>query len=185
AATDARPSCPASWRPVYQRLANRIHAPVYCPSWMPPPLTGEIGPNVSFDGYGGSRLSVGKDDSYLALFVWSQPGLGEVHVNLRGYPGRTAVPTCTKQDTNGTRMVTTRIPCFDDPHGEVRAQGIVATVYTVNQDADLWHVLYAWHYRGGLYTISQHVAKPLTYPQVIQSLNHILRSLVLVRPRVG
>jgi hypothetical protein len=152
---------------------------------MPPPLTGEIGPNVSFDGYGGSSLSVGKDDSYLALFVWSQPGLGEVHVNLRGYPGRTAVPTCTKQDTNGTKMVTSTLPCFADPRGKVRAPGIVATVYTVNQDADLWHVLYAWHYRGGLYTVSQHVAKPMTYAQVIQSLNHILGGLVLVQPRVG
>ena len=186
AATPApRASCPASWRPVYQKLANRINAAVYCPSWMPPPLTGEIGPNVSFDGYGGSSLSVGKDDSYLALFVWSQPGLGEVHVNLRGYPGRTAVPICTKQDTNGTRMVTSTLPCFADPRGKVRAPGIVATVYTVNQDADLWHVLYAWHYRGGLYTISQHVAQPMTYSQVIQSLNHILHSLVLVQPRVG
>ena len=123
-----------------------------------------------------------KDDSYLALFVWAQPGLGEVHVNLRGYPGRTAVPTCTKQDTNGTTVVTT---CVADARGKARAPGIVATVYTVNQDADLWHVLYAWHYHGGLYTVSQHVAKPLTYPQVIQSLDHILRSLVLVRPRVG
>jgi hypothetical protein len=182
----ARASCPATWRPAYQKLANRINVPVYCPSWMPPPLTGEIGPDVSFDGYGGSSLSVDpKDDSYLALFVWAQPGLGEVHVNLRGYPGRSAVPTCTKQDTNGTKVVTSRIPCFADPRGTVRAPGIVATVYTVNQDADLWHVLYAWHYRGGLYTVSQHVAAPLTYPQVIQSLNHILRSLVLVQPRVG
>jgi hypothetical protein len=185
AATAPRASCPASWRPAYQKLANRINTPVYCPTWMPPPLTGEIGPNVSFDGYGGSSLSVDKDGSYLALFVWSQPGLGEVHVNLRGYPGRTAVPTCTKQDTNGAKVVTSTVPCFADPRGKVRAPGIVATVYTVNQDADLWHVLYAWHHHGGLYTVSQHVAQPLTYAQVIQSLNHILRSLVLVQPRIG
>ncbi len=181
----AKPTCPARWRPVYQRLANRIHAPVYCPSWMPQPLTGEIGPTVSFDGYGGSSLSVDENGSYLALFVWSQPGAGEVHVNLRGYPGRTTVPTCTKEDTNGDKIVTTKIPCFADPRGKVRARGIVATVYTVNQDADLWHILYAWHYRGGLYTVSQHVAPPMSYSQVVQSLNHILRSLVLVQPRVG
>jgi hypothetical protein len=184
-ATPAAPTCPASWRPVYQRLANQIHADVYCPSWMPPPLTGEIGPDVSFDGYGGSSLSVAKDGSYLALFVWSQPGLGEVHVNLRGYPARTRIPTCTKEDTNGSKMTTTRIPCFADPRGTVHAQGIVATVYTVNQDADLWHVLYAWHHAGGLYTVSQHVAQPLSYAQVVQSLNRILHGLVLVQPRIG
>ena len=34
------PTCPATWRPGWQRLANRIHAPVYCPSWLPDPLTG-------------------------------------------------------------------------------------------------------------------------------------------------
>ena len=67
----------------------------------------------------------------------------------------------------------------------MRSPGIVATVYTVNQDADLWHVLYAWRYRGGLYTVSQHVAAPLTYSQVIGSLNRILHNLVLVQPREG
>jgi hypothetical protein len=181
----AKPTCPASWRPVYQQLANRIHAAVYCPSWMPSPLTGQIGRNVSFGGAGGSSLSVDKDGSYLALFVWAEPGSGEVHVNLRGYPGRKAVPTCIEEDTNGKKLIKSIVPCFADPRGTVRAPGIVATVYTVNQDADLWHVLYAWHYRGGLYTVSQHVAAPLSYDQVISSLNRILRNLVLVQPRVG
>jgi hypothetical protein len=82
-------------------------------------------------------------------------------------------------------MVKTTIPCFADPRGTVRAPGIVATVYTVNQDADLWHVLYAWHYRGGLYTVSQHVAAPLSYDKVLSSLNRVLHNLVLVQPRVG
>jgi len=184
-AASAKPVCPAAWRPVYQRLADRIHAAVYCPSWMPTPLTGQIGPNVSFGGAGGSSLSVDKDGSYLALFVWAEPGSGEVHVNLRGYPGRTTIPTCIEEDTNGTKLTRRRIPCFADARGTVRAPGIVATVYTVNQDADLWHVLYAWRYRGGLYTASQHVAAPLTYGQVVQSLTRILRNLVLVQPRIG
>ncbi|HZO49710.1 MAG TPA: hypothetical protein VFB26_06155 [Gaiellaceae bacterium] len=186
-AAAARPAraCPAAWRATYQRLANRIHAPVYCPAWMPAPLTGEIGPHVSFGGAGGSSLSVDPDGSYLALFVWAEPGSGEVHVNLRGYPGRTTVPTCVKKDTNGSRVVKTRIPCFADPRGTVRRNGITATVYTVNQDADLWHVLYAWRYRGGLYTVSQHVAPPLSYQKVIASLDRILDNLVLVQPREG
>jgi len=181
----ATPVCPASWRPVYQRLANRIHAAVYCPSWMPAPLTGQIGRNVSFGGAGGSSLSVDKDGSYLALFVWAEPQSGEVHVNLRGYPGRTTIPSCIKEDTNGAKLIKTTVPCFADPRGKARAPGIVATVYTVNQDADLWHVLYAWRYRGGLYTVSQHVAAPLSYNQVISSLNRILDNLVVVQPREG
>ena len=32
------PRCPARALPGWQRLANRIHAPVYCPAWMPDPL---------------------------------------------------------------------------------------------------------------------------------------------------
>lgn len=181
----AKPACPAKWRSVYQRLANKIHAAVYCPSWMPSPLTGEIGRNVSFGGAGGSSLSDDKDGSYLALFVWAEPGSGEVHVNLRGYPGRTTIPTCIKEDTNGTKLIKTNIPCFADARGKVRAPGIVATVYTVNQDADLWHILYAWRYRGGLYTVSQHVAPPLNYAKVVTSLHRILNNLELVQPRVG
>ena len=62
------------------------------------------------------------------------------------------------------------------------ARGITATVYTVNQDADLWHVLYAWHFRGGLYTLSEHVAQPLTYAKVVANLHRMLRGLVLVEP---
>jgi hypothetical protein len=179
----AKPVCPAKWRATYQRLADRIQAPVYCPAWMPPPLTGELGPNVRFGGAGGSSLSVDKDRSYLALFVWVERNTGEIHVNLRGYPGRTRIPVCTKEDTNKGKLVKTRIPCFADARGTVRAPGIVATVYTVNQDADLWHILYAWRHDGGLYTVSQHLAPPLDYKGVVASLNRILDNLVLVTPR--
>ncbi len=37
----AKPVCtePAAW----QRLANRIEAPVYCPGWLPDPLTAQLG----------------------------------------------------------------------------------------------------------------------------------------------
>ena len=176
-------SCPAKWRATYQRLADRIRAPVYCPAWMPAPLTGEIGPTVSFGGAGGASLSVDKDRSYLALFVWAEPGSGEIHVNLRGYPGHTAIPACVKEDTNGKKVVKTPIPCFSDPQGTVKVPGIVARVYTVNQDADLWHILYAWRHGGTLYTVSQHVAPPLGYRKVVASLNRILNNLVLVQPR--
>src|SRR5207247_11232839 len=39
AAVKAKPSCPTK---AWQRLANQIHAPVYCPRWMPDPLDGVI-----------------------------------------------------------------------------------------------------------------------------------------------
>jgi hypothetical protein len=36
---------------------------------------------------------------------------------------------------------------------------------------------------GALYTVSQHVAPPLTYPKVIRSLDRVTRGLVLVEPQ--
>jgi hypothetical protein len=39
-AQKATRSCPKAWHASWQRLANKIDAPVYCPSWIPDPLTG-------------------------------------------------------------------------------------------------------------------------------------------------
>jgi hypothetical protein len=174
-------TCPAKWRPGWQRLANRIHAPVYCPAWVPAPLTGQIVGQVSYGG-GGPSVTVSKDGSYLVSLAWAEPQSGEVHVNLRGYPGRTKVPTCIAEDYNKGKLFRKPVPCFNDARGTVHEAAITATVYTVNQDADLWHVLYAWHYRGGLYSVSEHVAPPLTYKMVIANLHRMLRSMVLISP---
>ena len=115
-------------------------------------------------------------------WVWQETGPsaagGEKHVNLRGYPGRTRIPKCVDADSKKR----TPIPCFSDPGGTVRAGGLAATVFNVNQDADQWHVLYAWRYAGSLYTVSEHVAPPFGYGKVRRNLDHMLRNLVLVRP---
>jgi len=167
----ARPSCPAAWRAGWQKLANRIHAPVYCPSWIPRPLDAHIGgPYTDID-------SVSSDRSYLLSFVWFEPGSGEVHVNLRGYPGRLRIPTCSDLDTNKP------VPCFSDLKGTAHAGEITARVYTANQGVDQWHVLYAWRHEHSLYAISEHVAFPYTYSQVVHNLNRMLAGLVLVEPK--
>ena len=166
----AHPSCPAAWRPGWQELANRIHAPVYCPAWMPNPLDARIG-----GGYANGD-SVSRDRSYLISFLWREPESGEVHVNLRGYPRRTQIPTCSDLDTGKA------VPCFSDAKGTVRTGGITARVYTANQGADQWHVLYAWHRDGSLYAISEHVAPPYSYARVLRNLNRMLAGLVLVAP---
>jgi hypothetical protein len=165
------PGCPASWRAGWQALANRIHAPVYCPTWLPSPLDGKIG------GQWSDIDSVGRDRSYLISFLWQEQVSGEVHVNLRGYPGRMKVPTCSDLDTNKP------VPCFNDSHGTRRIAGVPVTVYTANQGADLWHVLYAWHHGGSLYSISEHVAPPFSYGRVVQNLNRMFKGLVLIEPR--
>ena len=175
AVTSPGRSCPKTWSAGWQKLANRIDAPVYCPGWLPAPLTGVLG------GPWNNIDSVSADRSYLMSFVWQERGQ-EIHINLRGYPGRTRIPICRETDFVGKKTVERHIPCFADPNGTKSAPGITATMYTVSQDADQWHVLYAWHYAGGLYTVSEHVAPPFGYGKVRENLDRMLRGLVVIRP---
>jgi hypothetical protein len=179
--TRAGAACPKAWTTGWVKLADRIGAPVYCPTWMPNPLDARIG------GAYQDIYSIGKDRSYLVSFLYhGEPPSGDVHVNFRGYPGRTTIPRCKTvilAGKNKTLRGTT--PCFADPRGTQKANGIRATLYTVNQDADQWHLLLAWRYRGSLYTVSEHVIKPYTERQVMKNLRKLLGSLVLVRPTSG
>ena len=130
----------------WQRLANKIQAPVYCPSWMPDPLVPQIGNRWN------NIDSVDQDRSYLESWAWQEAaGLNtqEIHVILRGYPGRTAIPrTCQDVTTVNGKTYRKQIACFQDPNGTWQStNGITATLYTVNHGADSWHALFAWQAR--------------------------------------
>jgi hypothetical protein len=161
--------CPAAWKPGWQRLANRVEVPVYCPSWMPSPIDALIGGQWNSGG-----PLVDRDRSYLVGFLWHEAGSGDVHVNFRAYPGKTAIPRCRE----GKRS----IPCFSDARGNRRVGDKNVTVYTVSRDADQWHVTYLWRRNGTLYTVSEHVAEPLTYRRVIANLDRLVGGLELIRP---
>jgi hypothetical protein len=169
-------TCPSEWRAGWQRLANRVHAPVYCPSWLPNPLS----PSFTGSSYAGTFVEPDKD--YLVTYIESDV-VGstntEVHVNLRGYPGRTTIPKCQDTVAAGT------VPCFDDVYAQKRLAGHAVTVYTANQGADKWHVAYVWRHGGSLYVASEHVIAPYTFTQVLHNLDRIVRTLVLVRPTGG
>jgi hypothetical protein len=74
------------------------------------------------------------------------------------------------------------VPCFSDPQGTRRIGGKNVTVYTVSRDADQWHVTYLWRRNGTLYTVSEHVATPLTFRKVITNLDRLVGGLELIRP---
>ena len=174
-------SCPTAWQAGWQRLADDVGAPAYCPTWMPKPVDAKI------DGvFKNGRWVDLKDNSYLVSFLWVDQDAGvsrEVHVNFRGYPGRTTVPTCETTNTVKGTTVRKPIPCFADPQPKKRVFGdITATVYTVNQGIDQWHVLYAWKHNGSLYTVSEHVVAPYSYSQVIRNLDRMARGLVALEP---
>jgi hypothetical protein len=176
--TAAKSGCPAAWRAGWQALANKVDAPVYCPTWMPNPLDAKIGGQfIDID-------SVAKDRSYLISFLeHGDAGSGDVHVNFRGYPGRTAIPTCKTVIPNGKKTIRGKTVCFSGEAGVETAPRIKATVYRVNQDADQWHILLAWKHKGSLYTVSEHVIKPFDNATVVlKNLRRLLRGLVLVQP---
>jgi hypothetical protein len=172
-APPAKATC--AYRHGWQLLANKIGADVYCPGFLPDPLTSQI------NGQWSNINSVSKDRSYLESFVWQDtdtPGTsGELHVNLRGYPDRTTIPRCLTGLKDNVWK-----PCFAGVHGSIAAGGIKAKLYTVNQDADTWHLLLLWRHKGGLYTLSEHLAPPLDYRRVIIYLKQELGSLVLIAP---
>jgi hypothetical protein len=173
-------ACPKASAAGWARLANEIQAPVYCPAWMPQPLDAVIG------GRFANGRSVDEDRSYLISFLWLERGAGgiseEVHVNFRGYPGRTALPVCVDLLRVKGRLTRKSRPCFADARGTRRVGPIKATVFTANQGADAWHVLYAWRQNGSLYSISEHVAPPYSFTQVVRNLDRMLRTLVVVKP---
>jgi hypothetical protein len=180
--SDSRPpTCPKAWKVGWQKLANDIRAPVYCPAWLPQPLDGR------FKGTAFNGQTVDPDRSYLIKFLWFDSGLPggiqEVHVNFRGYPGNPRIPSCDNSTIVGGKTVHKPSPCFSDPKGKKRFGSTVATFYTSNQGADQWHLLYAWHYRGSLYSLSEHVAAPYSYKQVVANLDRMMRGLVLIGPK--
>jgi hypothetical protein len=172
---EPKPQTCTAHRAGWQKLANRVKAPVYCPGWLPDPLVGQIG------GQWNNINSVSPDRSYLESFVWQETGGGaaggELHVNLRAYPGRTTIPTCRTGGSDSRA-----IACFADPGATISANGITARLYTVNQDADAWHALLLWRRDGNLYTLSEHVAPPLTFDHVVRYLKQELAALVLIKP---
>jgi hypothetical protein len=85
---------------------------------------------------------------------------------------------------NGKKTIRGTTPCFSDSAGTQKANGIRATIYRVNQDADQWHILLAWRHAGSLYTVSEHVIAPYDLPrQIVKNLHRLLQGLVLVRPQ--
>jgi len=173
-------ACPKAWKAGWQRLANDVGAPVFCPTWMPPEVDAKI------NGRYKNGRWVDDDKSYLVSFLWLDQDAGvsrEVHVNFRGYPGQTAIPTCESTHSVKGKTIRKPIPCFSDPQPKKRRLGdVTATVYTANQGIDEWHVLYAWKRNGSLYTASQHVASPYSYRQVVENLDRMTKGLVLLQP---
>lgn len=175
AGAPAETSCPKAWKAGWQQLADRIDATVYCPKWLPSPLTGLLGGSTA-------SLSVSPDRSFLVTFLDQHEGF-ELHATMRGYPGTTEIPECRVVDVlDGGETVESRAPCFGKPSGTRRVGGMMVTVYNEGLDADEHHVIYAWEHAGSLYTLGHHAHHSVTRSRAVGNLDRIMRSLAVVEP---
>ena len=119
-------TCPKAWKAGWQKLANDVGATVYCPSWMPEPVDARIG------GIYKNGRWVSKDQLLSRQLPLARPGRGrqrsEVHVNFRGYPGRTTIPSCESTARSKGRRCHGSVPCFADRGATKRLGSITATV---------------------------------------------------------
>ena len=156
AAAPAKATC--AFRHGWQLLANRIGADVYCPGWLPDPLTSQI------DGQWSNINSVSKDRSYLESFVWQDTdgpnASGELHVNLRGYPGPHEDPDSASTGLKDNILK----PCFAGAarHDHGRA-GSRRRSTPSTRTPTRGTCCSLWHHNDGLYTLSEHLAPPLDY----------------------
>jgi hypothetical protein len=95
------------------------------------------------------------------------------------------LPQCDNSTVEGGKVVHHFSRCFSDQKGKKRFGPKLATLYTSNQGADQWHLLYAWRENRSLYTVSEHVAAPYTYAQVLHNLNRTMSTLVRIAPRTA
>ena len=127
--------------------------------------------------------------SYLESWAWQEAaGLNtqEIHVNLRGYPGQTAIPkTCEDVTTVNGKTFRKKIALLPgSPRNlEVDESGITATMYTVNHGRRLRGTSSSPGTEEARSTpLSEHVAVPLTFSKVVVNLKKMLDGLVLVPP---
>ena len=157
------PSLPRSARQLggWQRLANRIDAPVYCPSWMPDPLVPTDRRPLEQHRLGRSRSQLPRE---LRLAGGGRPQHAGGAREPARLPRRDGDPdVCEDTLTVKGKTYRTKIALLR------RSAGHVALEQRDHRD-DVhrqpgrrpWHVLYAWQRGGSLYTISEHVAPPFT-----------------------
>ena len=168
-AAASRAECPPEWRTRWQQLANTIHAPVYCPNWLPNPLVGDLEHAPSVD----------PDHSYQAGFHDPELISAETHVVLSGYPKKKRPPRC--EDISRRRMTS----CWLEPSGRKRVGELTVTVYERALGHESRHLVYAWMDRGSLYAASIHVDPRIGISRARRDLTRIVGGLERIEPNGG
>ena len=169
-------ACPAAYAASWQRFATRVGMPVPCPSYLPDPLTAQLGGQFNTANEPGRR-------SWELGFVEVDPGFtGLLHVVLAGYaPG--VRPICPDLVRSRGKVRTIDRPCFGGPFGTATLAGRHVTWYGHNRGSHTGHVAAVWQQDGRTYAASMHVYAPLTRRTTQAQLVRIVDGLVMVDPR--
>jgi hypothetical protein len=135
----SKPACPDAWKADWQAWADRVGETVFCPSFVPSPITAQIGGQWNTAREPGKAWQLG--------YAWLEHD-DLVHVVFEGYPERVWPPRCEG------------VPCFDGKVGTENIAGHEVTWYDHNEASHSGHVAAAFHDGGVVYVVSMHVSRP-------------------------
>ena len=155
--------CPKSWRPGWQKWADRVQMPVYCPGWMPT-VTGQIHSQWN------TAYAPGRDNWQLG-FAWLEFN-NLVHIIFEGYVPQAFPPHCEGG------------PCFAGYLGSQQVGAFRVRWYDHNLASHTGHIAAIFHANGRVYVVSMHIAPPsTTLTRTKAEVVHILKSLTKIDPQ--
>jgi hypothetical protein len=137
--SNAKPTCPAAWKADWQAWADRVGETVFCPSFIPSPITGEIGGQWNTAREPGKAWQLG--------YAWLEHD-DLVHIVFEGYPEKVWPPGCEG------------VPCFDGKTGTETIAGHHMTWFDRNEASHSGHIAAVFHDGGNVYVVSMHVSRP-------------------------
>ena len=144
--TDGAPStsaalvCPPEWAEDWQSWADRVDARIYCPTFVPSPITAEI------DGRWNTAKAPG--EVWQLGYAWLEHE-DLVHLVFEGFPEDRWPVRCSGR------------PCIDGKTGTETIAGHEVTWYDRNKASHSGHIAAVFRDQGYVYVVSMHVGTAL------------------------
>jgi hypothetical protein len=171
----AEKQCPKAWAADWARWADRVGMTVYCPTWLPSPITGEIGGQWNTAAESGRFWQLG--------YVWRDVGFADlVHVVFDGYPPDAWPRKCRDTRRVDGKVTTVPVPCFSGPLGRERVNGLDVRWFRRGRGSHGGHVVALFAHEGNTYAVSMHGLPGTPIERTRANVRRIVANLVPVRP---
>lgn len=156
-------TCPKQWSADWQAWADKVGMTVWCPTWLPSPIDGRIGPQNEYN----TARSPGRH--WQLGYVWRDEDFsGLVHVVFEGMPDSMWPPRCAG-------MI-----CFAGPDGTSTIAGHKVRWYAHNMGSSSGHIAAVFHDGGNAYVVSMHVFGTVDEQQTQEMVRKMVAGLVAV-----